>query len=30
MSPPYELRDDFPEYIDKIHDLKIRDKYFAD
>tara|TARA_R110002096_G_scaffold416576_3_gene619747 strand:- start:194849 stop:195088 length:240 start_codon:yes stop_codon:yes gene_type:complete len=26
---PHELRDDFPEYIDKIHDLKINDKHFA-
>ena len=26
---PHELRDDFPEYIDKIHELKISDKHFS-
>lgn len=26
---PHELRDDFPEFSDKIHDLKTSDKHFA-
>lgn len=26
---PHELAEDFPEYADKIHDLKSRDAYFA-
>ena len=26
---PHELREDFPEYVDKIHDLKISNNHFA-
>lgn len=26
---PHELREDFPEYADKIHDLKVSDNHFA-
>jgi len=26
---PHELKDDFPEFADKIHELKISDAHFA-
>lgn len=26
---PHELREDFPEFVDKIHDLKMNDNHFA-
>lgn len=26
---PHELAEDFPEYVDKIHDLKVTDAHFA-
>ena len=26
---PHELRDDFPEYVEKIHNLKINDIHFS-
>ncbi len=26
---PHELREDFPEYTDKIHDLKVSNNHFA-
>ena len=26
---PHELREDFPEYVDKIHELKVNDAHFS-
>lgn len=26
---PHELRDEFPEHVDKIHDLKVNNAHFA-
>lgn len=26
---PHELREDFPEYVDKIHQLKVSDAHFS-
>lgn len=26
---PHELREDFPEYVDKIHELKVSDTHFS-
>lgn len=28
-NTPHDLREDFPEYVDKIHELKVSDAHFA-
>ena len=28
-NTPHELADDFPEFVEKMHDLKINDAHFA-
>lgn len=28
-NTPHELVDEFPEYVDRIHDLKVEDAHFA-
>ena len=28
MTEHHDLRHEFPEFVDKIHDLKVRDEHF--